>query len=66
MFWSVPLSTKQKKIDFYYNFVDVNNNNVSVILAQIKLISIKRLKRKMYELSNPEIGHIKDKIKSFI
>ena len=52
MFWSVPLSTRQKKFDFYYNFIDVNNNKVSVILAQLKLISIKRLKRKLYDLSD--------------
>ncbi|MFA7252365.1 MAG: type II toxin-antitoxin system PemK/MazF family toxin [Candidatus Paceibacterota bacterium] len=25
MFWCVPLSTKQKQIDFYFNFTDPNN-----------------------------------------
>jgi len=66
MFWSVPLSTKQKDFDFYYNFIDSNNNKVSVILAQLKLISVKRLKRKIYDLSNTELKEIKDKLKKFL
>ena len=24
MFWCIPLSTKQNKFDFYYNFIDPN------------------------------------------
>ena len=66
MFWSIPLSTKQKKFDFYYNFTDTNNNRVSVILAQLKLVSIKRLKRKLYELSDEKLKEIKDKLKTFL
>ncbi|MEK7115125.1 MAG: type II toxin-antitoxin system PemK/MazF family toxin [Patescibacteria group bacterium] len=65
MFWSVPLSTKQKKFDFYYNFTDPNNNQVSVILAQLRLISVKRLKRKIYDLSE-KLKDIKDKLKIFL
>ena len=41
MFWAISLSTKQKDFDFYYNFTDLNGNNVSAILAQLKLVSIK-------------------------
>ena len=43
MFWVIPLSTKQKKFDFYFNYTDPNKEKVSVILAQLKLISIRRL-----------------------
>ncbi len=49
MFWCVPLSTKQKHFDFYFNFTDPNEQKVSAILAQLKLVSVKRLKRKPYE-----------------
>ena len=45
-----PLSTKQKDLDYYYNFIDINNNKVSVILAHIKCLSIKRFERKLYVL----------------
>ncbi len=51
IYWVVPLSSKQKSIDFYYNFTDPNNLMVSLILAQLRLISIKRFKRKMYDMS---------------
>jgi mRNA interferase MazF len=64
MFWSVPLSTKQKKIDFYENFTDPNGNRVSVILAQLKLISVKRLRRKLYDLPNRTLRAIKEKLKN--
>jgi len=66
MFWSVSLSTKQKKIDFYYNFTDINGNKVSAILAQLKLISVKRLKRKLYDLPAKNLKEIKDKLKTFL
>ena len=66
MFWSVPLSTKQKDFDFYYNYTDINNQAVSAILAQMKLMSIKRLKRKLYEVDEKQLGEIKLKLKLFL
>lgn len=66
MFWSVPLSTKQKPFDFYFNFTDPNGEKVSVIIAQMKLVSIKRLKRKMYDLPEKMLENIKVKLKFFL
>ena len=66
MFWAVPLSTKQKKFDFYYNFTDPNKNKVSVILAQLKLISIKRLNRKLYDLQADQLKEIKARLRDFM
>lgn len=66
MFWVVPLSTKQKVISFYFNYTEPSNQKVSAILTQMKLISIKRLKRKMYTLSDQLFRDIKDKLRSFI
>ena len=66
MMWSIPLSTKQKKFEFYFNYTDPNNNNVSAILAQMRLVSIKRLKRKMYEMEEDIFLRIKQKLKSFL
>jgi mRNA interferase MazF len=54
MFWVVPLSTKQKKYDFFYNFVDENGTSVAAILAQLRLVSIKRFVRKVSEHPFPE------------
>src|SRR3989339_328098 len=65
MFWAIPLSTKQKKFDFYFNFTDPNNNKVSAILAQLKLVSVKRLKRKLYDIPSELFNEIKQILKSF-
>ena len=66
MFWCIPLSTKQKKFDFYFNFTDPNNEKVSVILAQMKLVSVKRLKRKLYAIPRDTLVEIKEKLKKFL
>ena len=66
MFWCIPLSTKQKKFDFYFNFTDPNNEKVSVILAQMKLVSVKRLKRKLYAIPQNILMEIKEKLKKFL
>lgn len=65
MFWILPLSTKQKNLDFYFNFTDLSNKKVSVIIAQIKLMSIKRIQRKIYTLDMDIFTKIKNKTKSF-
>lgn len=66
MFWCASLSTKQKKFDFYFNFIDPNGEKVSVILAQLKLVSVKRLKRKLYDVSGDNLKRIKGKLKEFL
>lgn len=66
MFWAISLSTKQKKFDFYFNFTDPNKKKVAVILAQLKLVSVKRLKRKLYEMKHKDFEEIKIKLKKFI
>jgi mRNA interferase MazF len=66
MFWVIPLSTKQKGFDFYFNYTDPNNQKVSAILAQMKLLSVKRLKRKLYDIPNKLFDEMKQKIKSFL
>jgi mRNA interferase MazF len=54
MYWVVPLSSKQKKYDFYFNFTDPNGQKVAAILAQMRLVSVKRFIRDMYRLD----GHV--------
>jgi len=66
MFWCVPLSTKQKHFDFYFNFIDQENKPVSVVLAQLRLVSIKRFHRKMYDIPWKIFDDIKIRLKSFL
>lgn len=58
MFWIAPLSAKQKKLDFYYNFTDKHNQNVAVILAQLRLLSVKRFERKMYNFPEENFSEV--------
>ncbi len=66
MFWTIALSTKQKDIDFYYNFTDPLSNEVSAILAQFRLMSIKRLTRKLYTLPDKIFIDIVKSIKELL
>jgi mRNA-degrading endonuclease toxin of MazEF toxin-antitoxin module len=47
-FWVVPLSTKQKPLDFYFNYNDPSGAPVAAVLAQLRLVSINRFRRDIY------------------
>lgn len=66
MFWAVPLSTKQKDYDFYLNFTDPNGQKVSLILAQMRLISIKRFSRLLYELPARDLDDVRCRLIGFL
>lgn len=66
MFWVAPLSSKQKQFDFYYNYTDPDNQPVSAILAQLKLMSVKRFKRKLYSFPAHLFIEMKKRLKSFL
>ena len=66
MFWAIPLSTQQKDFDFYFNYTDPNDQKVSAILAQMKLVSVKRLKRDLYIMRDKLFNEIKQKLKLFL
>ncbi len=60
IYWVVPLSSKQKDLDYYHNFIDPEGSCVSAIVAQMRLISVKRFKRKMYEMDELNFLRIKN------
>lgn len=66
MFWCNALSTKQKKFDFYFNFIDPHEQRVSIILAQLKLVSVKRLQRKLYDIQPGILKEIRGKLSEFL
>lgn len=65
MYLVLPLSSVQKEISFYLNFTDANGRAVSVILSQIRLVSIKRFKRKIYTMPIDTFEAIIGKIKQW-
>lgn len=66
MYLGIPLSSKQKNIDFYFNYTDPLGNSVAAILAQLKLISIKRFYRKMYLMDSSSFESIKRKLQKIL
>ncbi len=66
MFWAVPLSSKQKPYDFYFNLTDPSGEKVSLILAQIRLVSVKRLSRVLYELPNRDFEAVRSHLVTLI
>ncbi len=62
MYWAIPLSTKQKQFYYYFNFTDPAGTKVSAIIAQLRLISVKRLTRKLYTVPNIGFELIRSKV----
>jgi mRNA-degrading endonuclease toxin of MazEF toxin-antitoxin module len=65
IFW-MPLSTKQKPLDFYFNFNDSSGAPVSAVLAQMRLVSINRLRRDMYVLPPAQLALVRARLRAFL
>jgi mRNA interferase MazF len=66
IFWVVPLSTKQKALDFYFNFSDPNGAPVAAVLAQLRLVSINRLRRDIYLLPPMLFNEVRARLRSYL
>lgn len=64
MVWG--LTTKQKKFDFYHNYTDPHGKKVAAIIAQLRLISTKRLIRKLYVMDEEEFEKVKAHTRQFL
>jgi len=63
--WILPLTTKCKTGRYYYQF-EYKGKRQSMILSQLRLISSKRLLRKIRTLPADDFEKIRDKLKSFL
>ena len=59
MVWVIPLTTKPKAHDFHYRFTDPFGNEVAANVAQLRLISTKRLERRIYKLNDAEFERVR-------
>lgn len=64
--WVLPLTRSQKTGGYYYRITQGNEDDSVVILSQLRLISSKRLLRKMRMLKKSEFEDIASKIKQFL
>lgn len=63
--WILPMSSKNKDNPYYYK-INYQGEVYSIILSQLKLISSKRLLRKIRKISSEEFNEIKKAIRSYI
>lgn len=70
--WALPmtsrdLSDKDKStVEKYYHQFEYENNNYAIILSQLRLISSKRLLRKIWTFPEGDFNGVKQKIKALI
>lgn len=64
--WILPLTRSKKDGGYYYRITQGDENDSVIILSQIRLISSKRLLRKMRMLKESEFNEIRDKVKKFL
>lgn len=63
--WVLPITSKDKTREYYYQFEHDGEKN-SVILSQLRLISSKRLLRRVRIFPDKEFGEIREKLKTMI
>ena len=63
--WALPITSKDKIGKYYYGF-EYENRKYSVILSQLRLISSKRLLRKVRTLPEKDFENIRNKIKNLL
>ena len=63
--WVLPMTSKGKTGKFYHQF-DYKDKKYSVILSQLRLISSKRLLRKIRTFPKKDFNEVKRRIKSLI
>ena len=66
IFWVVPLSTKQKPLDFYFNYNDPSGAPVAAVLAQLRLVSINRFRRDIYVLPAMLLRQVSARLRAFL
>ncbi|MFH1129336.1 MAG: type II toxin-antitoxin system PemK/MazF family toxin [Patescibacteria group bacterium] len=64
--WILPLTRSQRTGDYYYRITQGDEDDSVVILSQLRLISSKRLLRKMRMLEKVEFDDILNKIGGFL
>jgi mRNA interferase MazF len=63
--WVLPMTSKNKTGGYYYQF-ERNDQKYSIILSQLRLISSKRLLRKIGMITEAEFGKVREEIKKLL
>ena len=62
---AVPISSKIKQNKYYVNFIH-DDHEFSALISQVRLISTKRLRRKIYEMNAVTFDKIREALRDLI
>lgn len=65
LFWALPMSSKQK-VGKYYFPCFFNKERYVILLSQLRLLSSKRLTRKIRTLSETEFNQVRTRIREWL
>jgi len=63
--WMLPMTSQEKSGKYYYP-VDYNGEKFYLVLSQLRLISSKRLLRKVRTITSDEFNDIRSKVKNIL
>lgn len=63
--WVLPMSTRQK-VGVYYDNLNYHGQNYTVILSQLRLVSVKRFRRFIRKISPQQFFSIQEKVKNLL
>ncbi len=64
--WAIPLTTKLKDDNPYYHYYEFGGKKYAAVLTQLRLISSKRLLRKLGIFPNVDFKLVKEKIRNLL
>jgi mRNA interferase MazF len=64
--WTLPLTSKQKSLDFYFNFIEPDGSKAAAILSQLMPASTKRMETMLYKMPKEIFLEIKRKLKNYL
>ncbi len=65
IFWGVPLTSSNKKSEFYYQ-ITIKDRISSILISQLRLIDAKRLSYRISIISRDNFSLIKERIRKFL
>jgi mRNA interferase MazF len=63
MLWALPLTSREKEGMYYLKF-SLNNTNTTIILSQLRVLSAKRLRRKIGKIGKKQFFEAQEAVSS--
>ena len=65
MVLAIPMTTTPKRTPYHF-LIPYNDTEVALVLSQLRLVSTKRLKRRMYQMPDPLFDEVRSAVQRMI